>query len=225
LNSLQNENRKVRQAARALARAGLVTAYGHCSLRIDEHHLLVCAPKPMGLISPSDQGTVVNINSPLPQNVLGEVRMHQAIYKLRPEINGICRIFPPYILALSAMQRAPRSRHGFGSYFYPEVPYYKDTALIRNEIAAMQVALMLDQNPAIVVSVNGAVTVGDTLEKACVLAYFLEDAARVEIACINAGMDSVEIFPSKESANKRATWEGSIVDRMWQHLTHDDPEG
>ena len=30
------QQRRVRMAARALARAGLVTAFGHCSLRLNE---------------------------------------------------------------------------------------------------------------------------------------------------------------------------------------------
>ncbi len=38
----------VRKMARALARGGLVNAYGHCSVRLDEKSFLVCAAKPMG---------------------------------------------------------------------------------------------------------------------------------------------------------------------------------
>jgi len=32
---------------RALARAGLVHAYGHCSVRLDAHHFLVSPAKPL----------------------------------------------------------------------------------------------------------------------------------------------------------------------------------
>ena len=34
----------VRKMARALARAGLVTAFGHCSVRLDGKSFLVCSP-------------------------------------------------------------------------------------------------------------------------------------------------------------------------------------
>ena len=218
------QDKLVRQAARGLAREGLVTAFGHCSLRLDESHLLVCAPKPMGLLQPSDAGTVVDVNAPLPQHVLGEVRMHQAIYKARPDVQGICRVFPPQVLALAAMERTPRARHGFGYYFYPQVPMYRDTGLIRNELAAQQVAQTLGTAAAVVVSINGAVTVADSLEKACVLAWFLEDAARVELATLASAMDHIETFKTPEKAHDRATWAGGIVDRMWQYMTRDDPE-
>ena len=218
------QNKLVRQAARGLANAGLVNAYGHCSLRLDQDHLLVCAPKPMGMIQPSDQGTVVNLHAPLPEHVLGEVRMHQAIYQSRPDVHGICRVFPPNVLALAAMERTPHARHGFGSYFYPQVPFYRDTALIRNEIAAHNVAQTLGDSPAVVVSINGAVTVADSLEKACVLACFLEDAARVELASMSCAMDHIETYKTPEKAHDRATWAGGIVERMWQYMTREDIE-
>ena len=44
------QHRIVRLAARALGRAGLANAYGHCSIRLDEDRLLVCAAMPIALI-------------------------------------------------------------------------------------------------------------------------------------------------------------------------------
>ena len=49
-----SDERLVRMAARALGRHGLVHAYGHCSMRLDEGHFLVCAPVPMGQMPPAD---------------------------------------------------------------------------------------------------------------------------------------------------------------------------
>jgi hypothetical protein len=71
----ENSERALRQAARALARSGLVHAYGHCSVRLDAEHFLVCAAKPMGTLLPSDTGTVVRTSGTLPDGVLGEVRI------------------------------------------------------------------------------------------------------------------------------------------------------
>ena len=218
------QERLVRQSARALARAGLVTAFGHCSLRLSDDHMLVCAPKPMGHLQSHHKGDVVHIHQPLPSHVLGEVRMHQAIYKNRPDAKGICRVFPPHVLSLAAMGLSPKARHGFGSYFYPEVPMWRDPALIRNEDSALGVAQTLGQASAVVVSVNGAVTVADSLEKATVLAWFLEDAARVEMACLASGRENSVTFNSKEQAQNRATWLGGIAERKWQFLTHGDIE-
>lgn len=218
------QQKKVRMAARALARAGLVTAFGHCSLRLNEREFLVCTGKAMGLITPSEEGTVVAVDQPLPAGVLGEVRMHQSIYRARPEIQGISRFMSPQIMALSAMGLAPAARHGFSAFFYPRVPYWPETDLVRQDSIAEKVAATMGQAPAIVVSINGSVTAGDSIEKSVVLAWFLEDAARVELAALAAGRADETVFKSAEQAAARATWAGGILERGWDYLTEGDPE-
>ncbi|MFT4226743.1 class II aldolase/adducin family protein, partial [Micropruina sp.] len=104
--------RLVRLAARATGRHGLAHAYGHCSQRLDEDRFLVCAARPMGLVAVGEPGTVVPVHGPLPEGVLGEVRIHQQIYARRPEIRGIVRGMPPATMALGTARRTPRSRHG-----------------------------------------------------------------------------------------------------------------
>ncbi len=85
---------QVRMAARGLAHAGLVHAFGHCSARIDARHFLVCAAMPMGLIK-DEPGTIVSVDGALPQKVLGEVRAHQAIYAARPMSAAFVASCPP----------------------------------------------------------------------------------------------------------------------------------
>ena len=41
-------------AARAIGRAGLAHAYGHCSVRCDAEHFLVSPAKPLGMVCPDD---------------------------------------------------------------------------------------------------------------------------------------------------------------------------
>lgn len=219
------DQRLVRVAARALSRAGLVTAFGHCSVRLSATEFLVCAAKPMGLIEPSDAGTVVRVDQPLPDGVLGEVRMHQQIYRRRADVNAVCRFLSPQVMALAAMGCSPRARHGFSSYFYPQVPMWTDPALVRNDAAAAGVAETLRAHSAVVVSVNGAVTVADTMPKALTLAWFLEDAARVELAVRAAGGADHVTFDNAQIAAERATWQGRIAERVWDHFTAGDPEG
>ncbi|HUL93875.1 MAG TPA: class II aldolase/adducin family protein [Burkholderiales bacterium] len=214
----------VRKMARALARAGLVTAFGHCSVRLDERSFLVCASKPMGIIKPGEPGTVVPIDGALPEGVLGEVRMHQQVYGRRAEIKAICRFISPNVVALAALGLTPRARHGQGAHFYPQVPFWPDPGLIRNDPAAVGVAETMGKAPAVVVSVNGAVTGAETPQQAVTLAVFLEDAARVELTALYAGLADKAPRMSEEQARTRATWQGNIAERMWDHLTANDPE-
>src|SRR5882762_1402403 len=111
--------RQLRLAARALARAGLVHAYGHCSLRIDSDHFIVSPAKPLGLVTPEDAVVVVPTHGALPPEALPEVLAHQYIYRQRRDVSGIVRFPSPNLTALSTLGLTPKARHGFGAYFAP----------------------------------------------------------------------------------------------------------
>ena len=211
-------------AARALARAGLVHAYGHCSARIDADSFLVCAPNPMGLIEPGENGSVVPVEGPLPEGVLGEVRIHQQIYRRRPDVGGVVRSMPMNVMALSTMAKTPKARHGFGSYFAPEPPLWDDPLLIRSDEQAAALADLLGGGRALVMRGNGCVTAGGTLEEAVVFTWYLEDAARVELEVLKCGEADAAPVMTPEQVEIRAVGTGRIYERMWEYLTDGDPE-
>jgi len=211
---------RVRVASRAIGRAGLAHAYGHCSTRLDAHHFLVSPAKPLGMVSQADEPVSVPIEGPLPQDVLGEVRLHQQIYRSRSEVGGIVRFQSPNIVSLSALGRSPGVRHGLGSYFAPEPPFWHDPRLVRDDHRAAAVADTLGSARGIVLRGNGAVVVGHSLQEACVLAWYLEDAARVELDVL-ASREAGVIFTAEEAAD-RATYQGRIFERMWDWLTREE---
>ena len=207
----------VQDAARALGRAGLVHAFGHCSLRLDAKHFLVCAHHPLDLVGDLP-GTVCRIGAPLPDGVLGEVRVHGAIYARRADVGEICRIMSPALMALSTQGIVPRPRHGIGAYF-DELPLWPDPRLLRDDTAAEALAAMLGGAGAIVMRGNGAVVVGDGMEKAATLAWFLEDAARVERDIRAMGLPADQgLLDAAETAD-RQVWSGRVAERMWAWLT------
>jgi HCOMODA/2-hydroxy-3-carboxy-muconic semialdehyde decarboxylase len=213
----------VRAAARALGRHGLVHAYGHCSVRLDAGRMLVSPAKPLGLVKVGEPCMVVELDGPLPEPVLGEVRVHREIYRQRAEVGGIVRCMPPKIMSLGAMGLTPRARHGFGAYFHPAPPLWTDPQLLRSDTQAVQIASQLGSHAAIVMRGNGAVVVGATLQEAVVLSWYLEDAARVEWDCLAAGQADAPVLTAAQ-ADERATWSGRICERMWDYLTAGDAE-
>ena len=216
---------RVRMAARALDRNDLGHAFGHVSARLDADSFLVCAPKPMGLITPEDEGTIVPIEGTLPDGVLGEVRCHQQIYKRRPDVNGIARTFLRDVMTLSTFQRTPKSRIGFASYFAPFPPLWDDPLLLRDDGAALKFAETLGNARAIVMRGNGCVLTGATVEEAIVMAFFLEESAKTELAVMASGQEVRSLLFSNEQATARAVSSGRIFERMWDYLTNGDPEG
>jgi HCOMODA/2-hydroxy-3-carboxy-muconic semialdehyde decarboxylase len=213
----------IRLASQAIGRAGLAHAYGHCSARIDTQSFLVSPAKPLGMVTDTDTPVQVPIDGPLPADVLGEVRIHQQIYKRRADVGGIVRFQSPKVVSLSALGRTPSARHGFGSYFAPHPPLWNDPRLVRDDERAVGVVATLGASRAVVLRGNGAVVVGSTLQEACALAWYLEDAARVELDVLATGNPGIVLTP-EESAD-RATSQGRIFERMWDWLTRDLPSG
>lgn len=209
----------LRQAGRALSRAGLLHAYGHASIRLDEQTFLVTPSVPLGLIAIDEPGIIVSTAGPLPDGVAGEVLAHQEIYAGRPDVSAICRVQPPKLMSLSTMGRVPARRHGFGSYL--DIAYWQDPQLVRSSVKAHELAACLGDGNVVVMRGNGAIVVADNIERAVVLAWYLEDAARVELDVIQANADGGLLLSDAE-ARLRATWSGGIVERMWAYLTAGD---
>lgn len=219
-----NMQRQLRIAARALGRNGLAHAYGHCSLRLDADHFLVCAARPMGLLAPGEQGQVVPVDGPLPAGVLGEVRLHQHLYRRRPEARAVARSMPPALMALGTARRTPKPRHGMGSYFGAGAALWDDPQLVRDDAAAAAVIDAMGERNAVVMRGNGVVVVADSLPKVVSLTWYLEDAAKLELAVLAAGLDQDSVVLDAAERERRATSKGGIFERMWEYLTHGDPE-
>ena len=216
--------RTVRAAARALGRAGLVHAYGHCSARIDAGTFLVAPSRPLSLVAPGEPCTVVSLDGALPEGVLPEVRIHREIYRRRPDVDGVARVQPPKLMSLSVLGRTPVARHGFGAYFHPQPPLWDAPLLLRSDAQAQRLAEQLGDARAIVMRGNGAVIAGQSLQAAVVLAWYLEDAARVELDCLAAAPHTLPTCLSDEQSAIRATWNGRLLERMWEYLTAGDAE-
>lgn len=208
-----------------MGRHGFAHAYGHVSIRLDDDHFLVTPPQPLITVEPSEPGVVVCLDGELPGRALPEVRIHREIYRRRPEVSGVCRVQSPAVLALSSLRRTPRALHGLGTYFAPAPPLWPGVTLIRDDAQAVAVAEMMGSAPAIVLAGNGEVTAGTTLEEAACLVYFLEDAARIELALLSAesgGHAPYEYAASEAAA--RAVRAGGLFERMWHYLCYGDPE-
>ena len=215
---------KLRMAARALGRASLVHAFGHCSQRTNQDSFLVCAAEPMATLRPDEPGLLVNTSGPLPEGVLGEVRIHQQIYARNPNTHAIFRIMPPTVMTLSTLRLTPRPRHGLGAYFGKKIPLWDDPRLLRNDEAASQLAEQLGNAPAIIMRGNGAVVTGTSLEQALAYSWFLEDSARIELHSRSLTTDHHEGLLTDEEITDRQVMTGRVFERMWRHLTDGDIE-
>ena len=89
---------------------------------------------------------------------------------------------------------------------------------------AGELAETLGQARAIVMRGNGCILTGATVEEAIVMAFYLEEAAKTELAVIASGQEEKSLVYSEAQAESRAVSSGQIFERMWDYLTHGDPE-
>jgi HCOMODA/2-hydroxy-3-carboxy-muconic semialdehyde decarboxylase len=176
----------------------------------DGDSFLVCRAGALSTIKPGESGSVVPVSGSLPEGVLGEVRIHQQIYARRPEIGAICRFASPNVIAVSALRRAPKIRHGFGAMFAPEVKYCDDIRLMRDDAIAAEVAQAMGDSPGLIMRGNGAVTAGLDIKQALCLAWFLEDMSRLELAVLSSGQAEQAPVYTAEQALGRSTWTGKL---------------
>src|SRR6202000_3438445 len=77
--------------------------------------------------------SVASVHGPLPEGVLGEVRIHRDIYRRRPDVQGVVRSTPPTAMTLGARRGPPNARYGYVAYFAPQPPLWDDPKLLRSD--------------------------------------------------------------------------------------------
>lgn len=203
-------------AARALAAADLVTAFGHISEREGEDSFLITPPKPLGSLEPDEPLLEVSLaESELPKGVPGEAWIHWAIYRNRPDVEGVCRAQPPISTSVASAGVPIRPLHGQGAFLGEEVPVYDDARLIRGREAGQELAERLGDAGGIVMRGNGAVTVGKSVGAAVARMWVLEVSAEIN-------RTAAAIGTSRELGEKEFSyWESvseEILERIWSYL-------
>lgn len=202
-------------AAAALTRAGLVTAFGHVSARYGAG-AVITPGIPLSRVRSVEDVLELDLGDRAEHRGLpGEAWIHWSIYRSRPDVGGICRAQPPAVDAASAVGCTLVPRHGQGSFLGPEVPVLDDARLVRERQAGISLAATLADAPCLVMRGNGAVTVGTGLGDAVARMYVLERSAQLNIAAASSAS------ATRLSAPEYAAWrkaEPELLGRIWAYL-------
>jgi len=178
---------EVARGARMLARAGLVHAFGHTSVRTSDEGIAISSTRPLDALEPED---VVVLDAdgravagPVEEAPI-EIALHRAIYAARPDVGGIARGHPPHVVRWGIGTRDLPLLHGLGALAGLRVPVHTEVDLVASPTAATAAASTLGDGWAMLLRANGAVTVGVTLDEAATRLWFLEDRARVALGAV-----------------------------------------
>lgn len=174
---------QLRRAAAAMARSGLVDAFGHVSVRLTTDRFLITPPRPLGAWNAAEPPVEVSLASDeLPVGAPGETWIHWAIYRARRNVVSVCRGQPHAVQALMAMGRDCLPLHGHGALVGAHVPLHDDARLVRTREHGERLAATLSGASAVILRGNGAVAVGVSIASAVARLWALDASARVNLA-------------------------------------------
>jgi ribulose-5-phosphate 4-epimerase/fuculose-1-phosphate aldolase len=202
------------EAAHALSRLGLVTAYGHVSARAGASMLITPAAD-LATVTGSGLVDVPLEASVLPEAAPAEAWAHLALYRARPDALSIARAQPPGAAAASATTTSLAPLHGQAAWLGESVPVHDSAHLLRSAELAGRAALRLPAGEALLLRGNGALTLGATPGLAVARMWLLSAACDAFLAARAAG--GITPLTADEIASWRAAGD-ELLPRLWRHL-------
>ena len=202
------------EAAHALSRLGLVTAYGHVSARCGASMLITPAAD-LAVVTESSVVAVPLDTPSLPAGAPAEAWAHIALYQARPDAGSIARAQPASAFAAAATTEALTPLYGQAAWLGASVPVHDSAHLLRSADLAERAAKSLPAGEALLLRGNGALTLGGTPGIAVARMWLLSAACD---ACL-ATQASRHIAPL--TAEEIASWRDAadeLLPRLWRHL-------
>jgi HCOMODA/2-hydroxy-3-carboxy-muconic semialdehyde decarboxylase len=218
--SLSASRKDLVSAGRTLSRLGLVTTFGHVSVRVDHESFVITPPSPLGRVKDPEACLAVRLDvEELPLGVPLEAWIHLSIYRRRPDVGAVCRAQPLTATAMASAGVPIVPLHGQGAFLGPSVAVFDDAVLLRDATRADAMAAELGAGYAIILKGNGAVAVGDTVAEAVARMVVLEASAQINAHAAAAGR------PRALTESEQDAWRAvapEILERIWSDLTASD---
>jgi HCOMODA/2-hydroxy-3-carboxy-muconic semialdehyde decarboxylase len=202
------------EAAHALTRLGLVTAYGHVSARAGASMLITPAADLATVTEPSVVEIPLDASS-LPPAAPAEAWIHLALFRARPDAGAIARAQPAGAVAAAATTTSLVPLHGQAAWLGESVPVYDGAHLLRSADLAEPAARRLPAGEALLLRGNGALTLGASPGLAVARMWLLSAACDAFVAARAAGQ--VKPLTVEEIASWRAVGD-ELLPRLWRHL-------
>ncbi|MBI2819011.1 MAG: class II aldolase/adducin family protein [Acidobacteria bacterium] len=188
------------EACHILDREGLVHGYGHVSTRAPDRQTVLISPRlalrlvkgPEEILRISMGGTVYKVPAkggkaggkvktvaPKLQAPL-ELFAHTEVYRIRPDVNAICRFHGKFSLVMSVLRKPLRPVHELALALGREIQVFDSPELIGTPEIGHRMAQSLGAARSLLMQGNGQLTVGASVEEAVVNAIMLETSAEVQ---------------------------------------------
>jgi HCOMODA/2-hydroxy-3-carboxy-muconic semialdehyde decarboxylase len=172
---------QVAEAARLIARAGLVDAFGQVSVRQPGGGFLLTPDVPLMGVQAADVielDTAARVTGGKKASFPIEAPLHAAIYADCHDVGAICRTHSREAVVWASRGEVPPLVHGLGG-LSGVVAFHHEPQLISSMEAGRAAAIDLGASDCLLLHANGAVCTAAELPQAVVRAWFLEERSRV----------------------------------------------
>lgn len=204
---------------RMLEHQEIIDYNGHASIRLDDGRLLINAGNCQRSRLSVDDICTIDLDG---QVEAGrgkpplEFHLHAGIYRARPDVRAVVHAHPRWSTVLTMAGKPYLPVYAQGSLVYP-VPVLDSPNSINNRAMADRLAATLGDRPAALMKSHGAVTVGQTIVEAFVLAAYMEENAQRQFMAMQLGQPYV--FDEEELALcRQKLWSQALFQRAWDHF-------
>lgn len=119
--------------------------------------------------------------------VPSEATIYTGILKARPDVNAVVHTHAPMCVALSLVDKTVANVHMQSRNFGAGVPIYPRPIYILDHAEGDDLARALGQASAVIIKGHGTVTVGRSIDEACITALYLERTAKIQAIAYTLG--------------------------------------
>lgn len=145
-----------------------------------------------------------------------EAAIYTGIFKARPDVNAAVHSHAPMCVALSLADKAVSCVQMQSDRFGRGVPIYPKPIYILDDAEGADLARTLDQAVAVMIKGHGIVTVGKTIDEACMCALRMERAAKIMAMAQLFGFKGV----SDEFIDQLSDSKAKLFSRQRSQMTH-----
>jgi ribulose-5-phosphate 4-epimerase/fuculose-1-phosphate aldolase len=145
-----------------------------------------------------------------------ESTIYTEIFKARPDVNAVVHSHAPMCVALSLADKPVSCVHMQSFRFENQVPIYPKPIYILDEAEGAELAKALDRASAITIKGHGIVTVGKTIDEACMGALYMERTAKIQAIAHLLGFPG----PTKDFLKELSASKDKLFARPRQTMRH-----
>ena len=213
-------------ANRIVHRAGLVTAFGHVSVRVPGTDTFLIPTRASPALAAEARLLVMDCEGGVREGSgtpNTEFWIHARIYAARPDVASVVHVHPPACIVLGQLGQSMRPLHNSGAVLGTDIPLYERAGLIRTRELGDEVARQLGPRRAMLLRGHGANVAAGDLHQATVLACFLEEAAELQVRALSVAGPrgrGVRYFDAEETMLAAEQIEATgPIERAWEYYS------